>query len=68
MRNKVARKDRTSQTMHGWTIIKLISKMQELLTKETRVRKTLESCHTAMTTEADNSARSLPRQYSILLK
>ena len=33
-----------------------------------RVRKTLESWHTAMTTEADNNARSLPRQYSILLK
>ena len=29
-----------------------------------RVRKTLESWHTAMTTEADNNARSLPRQYS----
>ena len=33
-----------------------------------RVQKTLESWHTAMTTEADNNARSLPRQYSILLK
>ena len=28
-----------------------------------RVRKTLESWHTAMTTEADNNARSLPRQF-----
>ncbi len=33
-----------------------------------RVRKTLESWHTAMTTEADNNARSLPPQYSILSK
>ena len=34
-----------------------------------RVRKTLESWHTAMTvTEADNNTRSLPLQYSILLK
>ncbi|KAL9967272.1 hypothetical protein ACROYT_G025462, partial [Oculina patagonica] len=32
------------------------------------VRKTLESWHTAMTTEADNNDRSLPPQYSILLK
>jgi len=30
-----------------------------------RVRKTLESWHTAMTTEADNNARPLPRRYSI---
>jgi len=29
------------------------------------VRKTLASWHTAMTTEADNSARSLPRQYDV---
>ena len=33
-----------------------------------RVRKTLESWHTAMTTEADNNAKSLPQQYSILIK
>ena len=33
-----------------------------------RVRKTLKSWHTAMTTEVDNNDRSLPRQYSILLK
>ena len=33
-----------------------------------RVRKTLESWHTAMTTEADNNAKSLPPQYSIVLK
>jgi len=33
-----------------------------------RVRKTLESWHTAMTTKADNNAKSLPPQYSILLK
>ena len=33
-----------------------------------RVRKTLESWHTAMTTEADNNSEPLPRQHSILLK
>ena len=33
-----------------------------------RVQKTLESWHTAMTTEVDNNAKSLPPQYSILLK
>ena len=33
-----------------------------------RVRKTLESWHTAMTTEADNNSKPLPRQYSILLR
>ena len=33
-----------------------------------RVRKTLESWHNAMTTEADNNSKPLPRQYSILLK
>ncbi len=31
----IVTKDQTSQTMHGWTTIKLISKMQELSTKET---------------------------------
>ena len=31
-----------------------------------RVRKTLESWHTAITSDADNNARKLPRQYSIL--
>ena len=33
-----------------------------------RVRKTLESWHTAMTTEADKNSKPLPRQYSILLR
>ena len=32
-----------------------------------RVRKTLESWHTAITSQADNNAKHLPRQYSILL-
>ena len=32
-----------------------------------RVRKTLESWHTAITSDADNNAKQLPRQYSILL-
>ena len=31
-----------------------------------RDRKTLESWHTAITSEADNNAKQLPRQYSIL--
>ena len=30
-----------------------------------RVRKTLESWHTAITNHADNNAKQLPRQYSI---
>ena len=34
--------------------------------RDYRVRKTLESWHTAMTTEAHNNARSLPEQYAIL--
>ena len=32
-----------------------------------RVRKTLESWHTAISSDADNNAKQLPRQYSILL-
>ena len=32
-----------------------------------RVRKTLESWHTAITSQADNNAKHVPRQYSILL-
>ena len=32
-----------------------------------RVRKTLESWHTAITIQADNNSKQLPRQYSILL-
>ena len=32
-----------------------------------RVRKTLESWHTAKTINADNTSKPLPRQYSILL-
>ena len=32
-----------------------------------RVRKTLESWHTAKTVDADNNSKPLPRQYSILL-
>ena len=32
-----------------------------------RVRKTLESWHTAKTSDADNNSKPLPRQYSILL-
>ena len=32
-----------------------------------RVRKTLESWHTAKTVGADNNSKPLPRQYSILL-
>ena len=32
-----------------------------------RVRKTLESWHTAITSQADNNSKQLPRQYSILL-
>ena len=31
-----------------------------------RVRKTLESWHTAITNDADNNAKQLPRQYSIM--
>ena len=30
-----------------------------------RVRKTLDSWHTAITNHADNNAKQLPRQYSI---
>ena len=33
-----------------------------------RVRKTLESWHTAITSHADNDSKQLPRQYSILLE
>ena len=33
-----------------------------------RIRKTLESWHTASTSHADNNSRPLPNQYSILLK
>ena len=32
------------------------------------VRKTLESWHTAMTRDAENNSKPLPRQYLILLK
>ena len=32
-----------------------------------RVRKTLEPWHTAITSDADNNAKQLPKQYSILL-
>ena len=32
-----------------------------------RVRKTLEPWHTAITSQADNNAKHLPREYSILL-
>ena len=32
-----------------------------------RVRKTLESWHTAKTFDADNNSKPLPRQYSLLL-
>ena len=32
-----------------------------------RVRKTLESWHTAKTIDAENNSKPLPRQYSILL-
>ena len=32
-----------------------------------RVRKTLESWHTAITSDADNNAKQLPRQYSIFI-
>ena len=32
-----------------------------------RVRKTLESWHIAITSQADNNSKQLPRQYSILL-
>ena len=32
-----------------------------------RVKKTLESWHTAITSHADNNSKQLPRQYSILL-
>jgi len=32
-----------------------------------RARKTLESWHTAITSDADNNAKQLPRQHSILL-
>ena len=34
---------------------------------DSRVRKTLESWHTAITIQADNNSKQLPRQYSILL-
>jgi hypothetical protein len=33
-----------------------------------RIRKTLESWHTAVTYGADNNSKDLPEQYSILLK
>ena len=33
-----------------------------------RIRKTLESWHTANTDEADNNSKPLPKRYSILLK
>ena len=32
-----------------------------------RIRKTLESWHTAKTVDTDNNSKPLPRQYSILL-
>ena len=55
---------------HAWTNNHLIDFENANVTDkgDYRVRKTLESWHTAITTEADNYSKPLPRQYSILLK
>ena len=51
-----------------WTLESMDFKSAHVIDKGNfRVRKTLESWHTAITSDADNNAKQLPRQYSILL-
>ena len=67
--SRAAPKDPTSQIMLGRTTIQLTLRMRLSLTKATiACEKILESWHTAMTTDADDNSKPLPRQYLILLK
>ena len=54
---------------HAWTLDHTINfNNAEIVYKgNNRIRKTLESWHTAKTAEADNSSCPLPGQYNILL-
>ena len=67
--SRTALKDLTSQN-YAWSNNHSIDfKNAAVIDKvDYRVRKTLESWHTAMTTDADNNSKPLPRQYLILLK
>ena len=55
---------------HAWSSNHSIDfKNSQVIDKgSSRIRKTLESWHTASTSHADNNSRPLPNQYSILLK
>ena len=66
--SSIATKALTFQTMHAWLNDHQIDfENAKVIDKGNyRVRKTLKSWHTAMTNEADNNSRPLPRQYAIL--
>ena len=55
---------------HAWSSNHSVDfKNSQVIDKgSSRIRKTLESWHTASTSHADNNSRPLPNQYSILLK
>ena len=60
----------TNIAKHAWSSNHSIDfKNSQVIDKgSSRIRKTLESWHTASTSHADNNSRPLPNQYSILLK
>ena len=59
----------TSLNTLGLQITLLTFKNSQVIDKgSSRIRKTLESWHTASINHADNNSRPLPSQYSILLK
>ena len=56
--------------LHAWSANHSIdfNNSQVIDKGSSRIRKTLESWHTASIDHADNNSRPLPNQYSILLK
>ena len=69
IRNTKVFKNGSNIASHGWLEGHTIDfeNARVIERGNSRVRKTLESWHTAITSHADNNSKQLPRQYSILL-
>ena len=70
MRNVKSYARGSNNAKHAWSANHSIdfNNSQVIDKGSSRIRKTLESCHTASIDHADNNSRPLPNQYSILLK
>ncbi len=70
MKNVEKHKAGSNIANHAWSFDhKIDFKNSKIIDKANyRHRATLESCHTALTTNANNNSKHLPEQYRFLLK